>query len=64
VAEHDGQPDVAGLERPEALQHRAQPSGTAICDTSVMNSGLFVSPVPCRPPVKVSALMKKPETPR
>ena len=27
------------------------PIGTAICDASVMKSGLRVSPVPCRPPV-------------
>ena len=27
------------------------PIGTAICDASVMNSGLRVSPVPCSPPV-------------
>ena len=40
-----------------------RPIGIAICEASVMNSGLRVSPVPWRPPVYTSAtVMKKPDT--
>ena len=34
-----------------ALRIAHMPSGTTICDTMEMNSGLFVSPVHCSPPV-------------
>jgi hypothetical protein len=33
------------------LQEEAEADGTPICATSVMKSGLRVSPVPCSPPV-------------
>ena len=52
VTQHDRQPDVRRHQRPRALDEQCtMPIGTAICEARVMNSGLRVSPVPCKPPV-------------
>ncbi len=52
--------------RPTVAFRTAQmPSGTTICDTIEMYSGLRVSPVPCSAPVKHSATVtNRPDTAR
>ena len=51
MTQHDRQPDIDGCSWRIAWITVHMPIGTAICDASVMNSGLRVSPVPCNPPV-------------
>ena len=52
VADQDREPDVDGLADCRVAGGRSRcPSGTTTCETIEMYSGLFVSPVPCSPPV-------------